>query len=215
MFLGHYALGMIGKKYLPKVSLGTLFLSVQLADLVWPFLLLLGLEQVSIEPGVTKFTPLNFVNYPITHSLIGGILWALGFGIIYFILKKSRRAGIILAVGVLSHWILDLIVHKPDLPIYPGGEKYGLGLWNSIPGTLIIEILLFGLAIYFYTKTTKSVDKIGTWSFWALILLLVIGWMGSAFGPPPPSVNALAISALLLWLLIPWGYWIDRHRTVR
>ena len=80
---------------------------------------------------------------------------------------------------------------------------------------MIIEIVLFGLGIYFYTKTTKSVDKIGTWSFWAMSVFLVIIWLGSVFGPPPPNVNALAISALFLWLLIPWGYWIDRHRTLR
>lgn len=215
MFIGHFALGMIGKKYLPKVSLGTLFLSVQLVDLIWPFLLLIGLEQVRIEPGATKITPLNFINYPITHSLVGGLLWAIGFALIYLIVKKSLRTGVILGIGVLSHWILDFIVHKPDLPIYPGGEKYGLGLWNSIPGTLIVEFVLFGLGIYFYTKTTKSVDKTGTWSFRALSLFLLIGWLSSVFGPPPPSVNVLALSALLIWLLIPWGYWIDRHRTLR
>lgn len=215
MFLGHYALGMLGKKYLPKVSLGTLFLSVQLVDLIWPFLLLLGLEHVRIEPGITVFTPLNFIYYPLTHSLIGGFLWAFGFAGIYFIIMKSRKAGLFLGIGVLSHWILDFIVHRPDLPIYPGGEKYGLGLWNSIPGTLTIEFLLFGLGVYYYTKTTKSVDKIGTWSFWAMSVFLVIISLGSAFGPPPPNVNALAISALMLWFLIPWGYWIDRHRTLR
>ena len=206
---------MLGKKYLPKVSLGTLFLSVQLVDLIWPFLLLLGLEHVRIEPGITVFTPLNFIYYPLTHSLIGGFLWAFGFAAIYFIIMKSRKAGLFLGIGVLSHWILDFIVHRPDLPIYPGGEKYGLGLWNSIPGTLTIEFLLFGLGVYYYTKTTKSVDKMGTWSFWTLSVFLVIVSLGSAFGPPPPNVNALAISALMLWLLIPWGYWIDRHRTLR
>ena len=215
MFLGHFALGMLGKKYLPKVSLGTLFLSVQLVDLIWPFLLLLGLEHVRIEPGVTEITPLNFISYPITHSLLGGIVWAIGFGFIYYIIKKSRRAGFILGIGVLSHWILDFIVHRPDLPIYPGGEKYGLGLWNSVPGTLILEFLLFALGIYFYSKSTKSIDKVGSWSFRVLSLFLLFVWLSSVFGPPPPSVNVLALSALLMWLLIPWGYWIDNHRTAR
>ena len=206
---------MLGKKYAPQLSLGTLFLSVQLVDMLWPIFLLVGLEHVKIEPGNTAFTPLNMINYPITHSLTGGITWGCILALIYYMVKKAKRPAIIIGIGVVSHWLLDLLMHKPDLPIYPGGAKYGLGLWNSIPGTFVVELTLFAFGIYSYIKLTKPSDKIGNWSFWGLIVFLLLAWLSSAFGPPPPSVNVLATSALLLWLLVPWGYWIDRHRTIR
>ncbi|MCH7619412.1 MAG: hypothetical protein IH880_06545 [Candidatus Marinimicrobia bacterium] len=215
MFIGHYAIAMLGKKYSPQLSLGTLFLSVQLVDLLWPIFLLAGLEHVKIEPGNTAFTPLNMINYPITHSLLGGIIWGGILAFIYYMVKKVKRSSIILGIGVVSHWILDLLMHKPDLPIYPGGAKYGFGLWNSVPGTFVVELTLFAFGIYTYIKLTKPKDKTGNWLFWGLIVFLLSAWLSSAFGPPPPNVNVLAASALLLWLLVPWGYWIDRHRTIR
>lgn len=215
MFIGHYAIGMLGKKYAPQLSLGTLFLSVQLVDMLWPIFLLAGLEHVKIEPGNTTFTPLNMVNYPITHSLTGGITWGGILALIYYIVKKVKRPAMVIGVGVVSHWFLDLLMHKPDLPIYPGGAKYGFGLWNSVPGTFFVELTLFAFGIYTYIKLTKPNDKTGNWSFWGLIVFLLLAWLSSAFGPPPPNVNVLAVSALLLWFLVPWGYWIDRHRTIR
>lgn len=215
MFIGHYAIGMLGKKYAPQLSLGTLFLSVQLADMLWPIFLLAGLEHVKIEPGNTAFTPLNMVSYPITHSLLGGVIWGGIFALIYYMVKKVKRPAMVVGIGVVSHWFLDLLMHRPDLPIYPGGAKYGFGLWNSVPGTFVVELTLFAFGIYTYIKLTKPNDKTGNWSFWGLIVFLLLAWLSSVFGPPPPSVNVLAVSALLLWLLVPWGYWIDKHRSIR
>ena len=213
MFIGHFGLGMAGKKYMPEVSLGVLFLSVQLVDLIWPFLLLAGLEEVRIEPGFTAANPFNMVHYPITHSLLGGILWAIAFGGIYYFIKKSKKIGLFLAGGVISHWFLDLLMHKPDLPIYPGGAKYGFGIWDSVPLTIAIELLLFAGGIYLYLKSTKADDKAGIWSFWGLVVILSIGWVGSIFGPPPESSEALAYSALSVWVFIIWGFGIDKHRS--
>ena len=206
---------MLGKKYAPQLSLGTLFLSVQLADMLWPIFLLAGLEHVKIEPGNTAFTPLNMVSYPITHSLLGGVIWGGIFALIYYMVKKVKRPAMVVGIGVVSHWFLDLLMHRPDLPIYPGGAKYGFGLWNSVPGTFVVELTLFAFGIYTYIKLTKPNDKTGNWSFWGLIVFLLLAWLSSVFGPPPPSVNVLAVSALLLWLLVPWGYWIDKHRSIR
>ena len=213
MFIGHFGLGMAAKKYLPEVSLGVLFLSVQLVDLLWPFFLLMGLEEVRIEPGHTAVNPLNMVHYPITHSLFGGTVWAIAFGGIFYFIKRSKRIGLFLAGGVISHWFLDLLMHKPDLAIYPGGAKYGFGMWDSVPLTITIEFLFFAGGIYLYTKTTKANDKIGIWAFWGLMVFLSVGWLGSIFGPPPESVEMLAYSALTVWILILWGFWIDKHRS--
>ena len=213
MFIGHFGLGMAAKKYMPEVSLGVLFLSVQLVDLLWPFFLLMGLEVVRIEPGYTTTNPLNFVDYPITHSLLGGLLWAIAFGGIYFLIKRSKKTAYFLAGGVISHWFLDLLMHRPDLAIYPGGSKYGFGMWESLPLTMAIEFLLFTGGIYLYLKCTKANDKAGVWSFWSLMVFLTVGWLGSLFGPPPPTSEALAYSALSMWLMILWGFWIDKHRS--
>ncbi len=213
MFIGHFGLGLAGKKYMPEVSLGVLFLSVQLVDLLWPFFLLMGLEEVRIEPGYTAAIPLNMVNYPITHSLLGGLLWSIAFGGIYYFITKSKKIGLFLAGGVISHWFLDLLMHKPDLAIYPGGVKYGFGLWDSVPLTIAIEFLIFTGGIYIYLKATEANDKVGVWSFWGLMTLLSVGWLGSIFGPLPDSVDTLVYSALTVWLLILWGFWIDKHRS--
>ena len=213
MFIGHFGLGMAGKKYMPEVSLGVLFLSVQLVDLLWPFFLLMGLEEVIIEPGFTAVNPFNMVNYPITHSLLGGLLWGIAFGGIYYFIKRSKRIGLFLAGGVISHWFLDLLMHKPDLAIYPGGAKYGFGIWDSVPLTVAIELLFFAGGIYLYLKATKANDKAGIWSFWGLVVFLTVASFGSIYGPPPDSPETLAYSALSMWLMILWGFGIDKHRS--
>ncbi len=213
MFIGHFGLGMAAKKYIPEVSLGVLFLSVLLVDLLWPFFLLMGLEEVRIEPGYTEINPFNMVHYPITHSLLGGLLWSIAFSGIYYGIKKSKRTGLFLAGGVISHWFLDLLMHKPDLAIYPGGAKYGFGIWDSLPLTIAIELLFFIGGIYLYLKATKANDKAGVWAFWTLVIFLTVGWLGSIFGPPPENVDQLAYSALSVWVLIVWGFGIDKHRS--
>src|SRR5262245_11967755 len=144
MFIGHFAIGMAAKRIEPSVSLGTLFLSAQFLDLLWPTLLLLDAEHVSIEPGISKVTPLAFTDYPVSHSLLAVVGWSLLFGIIYYFITKNKRAALLVGGLVLSHWILDAIVHIPDLPLYPGqSPKVGLGLWNSVPMTILVEGEIF------------------------------------------------------------------------
>ncbi|MGH7601366.1 MAG: hypothetical protein ACREOI_33825 [bacterium] len=215
MFLGHYAVALAAKKAAPKTSLGTLFLSVQFLDLLWPIFLLLGLEHVRIDPGNTAFTPLDFYDYPITHSLVTAIGWSLAFGLIYFFRRRDARSAWILGLGVFSHWLLDFVAHRPDLPIFPGGEIYvGLGLWNSVPATIIVESVLFFVGLILYLRTTVARDCIGRYAFWAFIAFSVLIYVGNVFSrqQPPSNVTALAIGGLSQWLIIPWTYWIDRHR---
>lgn len=213
MFIGHYAVGLAAKKVAPKVSLGTLFLSVQLADLLWPIFLLLGLERVRIDPGNTAFTPLDFEHYPITHSLLGSLAWSVAFGLIYS-LRRYPMGAWVLGFGVFSHWVLDLIVHRPDMQIVPWSPvRVGLGLWNSVPATLVVEIGIYLIGTAVYLRATRARDRVGTYAFWALIVVLLLIYLGEALGgSPPPNERALAFTALGLWLFIPWAYWVDRHR---
>ena len=214
MFIGHFAVALAAKKVVPRVSLGTMILSTSFIDLLWPLFLILGVEHVRIEPGSTVVTPLDFYNYPYSHSLAGVVVWSLLLGGIYFALKKERKAAMIVGLGVLSHWVLDFITHRPDLPFAPGLETVvGLGLWNSLAGTLIVEIGFFIFGVVLYLRTTKPLDRSGSLSFWGLISFLVLVYLGNLFGPPPPESNALGFVGLAMWLLVAWGYWIDRHRT--
>jgi len=215
MFLGHFALGLAAKRAAPAVSLGTLFLAVQLADGLWPLLLLLGVEHVRIVPGATLMTPLDFYDYPVSHSLLALLGWGLAFGALHFARRRSPRAAGILAAGVVSHWGLDVLVHRPDMPVLPGGPFVGLGLWNSMGVTVALELGFYAVGLAIYAATTQATDRTGRYALGGLVLLLLAVWVGAVFGPPPPSERALALSALALWLVIPWGYWIDRHRRIR
>jgi len=136
MFIGHHAVAFAAKKVARKSSLGALFLSAQFLDLLWPIFLLLEIEHVPIDPGNTAFTPLDFYDYPVSHSLVTVIGWSLAFGLIYFLRRNDKPGAWMLGLGVLSHWVLDFITHRPDLPIAPGLQIYaGLGLWNSVIAT--------------------------------------------------------------------------------
>jgi hypothetical protein len=213
MFIGHFGAGFAGKKFSKFASLGTYFMAAQWVDLIWPIFLLLGIEKVKIEPGITSVTPLDFSYYPFTHSLAGVLVWAILFGTIYYYIKQNYKTSIILGLLVLSHWLLDLLVHIPDLPILPGeGLKVGLGLWNSLAATLILEGLIFTLGVFLYYNTTKAKNKTGKYSLIGLIVFLVLIYFSNLLGPPPESVEAIGIVGNAQWLIVLWGYWIDRNR---
>ena len=215
MFIGHYAVALAAKKASPKVSLGTLFLAAQLVDLLWPLFLLMGLEHVRIDAGNTAVTPLDFYDYPITHSLIAALLWSALFGIAYKALKHDWRGSLVVAICVFSHWILDFITHRPDLPLAFGDTVYfGLGLWNSVTGTLAVETALFFAGIFLYVRTTSARDKTGFFGFWSLISVLVIIYVANIFGPPPPDDFSIGIAGNASWLFVVCAYWVDRHRKI-
>jgi hypothetical protein len=214
MFVGHFGVGFGAKAAAPGASLGTLFLAAQFLDLLWPSLLLAGLEQVRIAPGITRVTPLDFTHYPISHSLAAAAGWGVLFGLLYGALRRDRRAGAIVGAAVVSHWVLDLVVHRPDLPLFPGGaERLGFGLWQSLAGTLAVELPLFLAGVWWYVRSTRSLDRAGTWGLFGLAVLLLAIYGANLAGPPPPSVAAIAWIGQAQWLLVVWGYWIDRHRV--
>lgn len=213
MFIGHFGVAMGAKRVAPAVSLGTLVMAAQLADGLWPIFVLLGVEQVRIDPGITRMTPLDFTYYPWTHSLLADAAWALLFAAVYAVVRRNWQAAAWLGVLVLSHWVLDFVVHRPDLPLWPGGPKVGLGLWNSVPLSMLIELALFGGGAYWYVRATRPRDRLGTVLFAAFIVTLGVLYLAAVFGPPPPSVDAIVVAGLAGWLFVAWGYWIDRHRV--
>ncbi len=215
MFIGHYALGLGAKRLAPEVSVGALFLACQWADLLWPTLVLAGVESFAIRPGVTAVTPLDFQYYPYSHSLVALVIWGAIFACVYRAVRGSPiAAGVVLGALVVSHWVLDFIVHRPDLPLVPGMPlRVGLGVWNSLPATLAVEFGLFAVGVWLYAKTTVARDRIGSMGFWALVTFLAVIELANVFGPPPKSTTAVAASAEAMWLLVAWGYWVDRHRN--
>ncbi len=215
MFIGHFGAGFAAKSVANKVSLGTLFLAAQFIDLLWPTLLLLGLEHVSIMPGATEVTPLIFDHYPISHSLLAVLGWSVLLGGAYLLLRKDKRGAAILALLVLSHWVLDLIVHQPDLPVYPGGMVLGMNVWSSLVLTLLIELTLLAAGVWLYLRSTHAMDAAGRWGLWGLVAFLLLINAANLFGDPPPSVEAIAWVGQAQWLLVIWGYWVDKHRGVR
>jgi membrane-bound metal-dependent hydrolase YbcI (DUF457 family) len=213
MFIGHFALGLAAKRAAPRVPLSVLFVAAQFADLLWPLLVALGVEDVRIAPGITAVTPLDFVSYPYSHSLLLLVVWGLLFGVVYRLLSGDRRALPILAALVVSHWFLDYATHRPDMPLYPGSARFGLGLWNSLPGTLVTELLLYGVGIWVYMRTTKARDRIGRWAFVSMTSFMAIVYLGSMSGPPP-SVAAIWITGLAGGgILLAWSHWADDHRV--
>jgi len=214
MFVGHFGVGFAAKRAAPRASLGTLFLAAQFIDLLWPILLLLGLETVRIVQGITVATPLDFSHYPITHSLLGVLGWAVAFALVYAALRRYPRGAWVVGLLVVSHWFLDAIVHRPDLLLAPGVDTYiGLGLWNSLVGTIVIEGAILAVGVWLYLGITESMDRIGSYGLAAFVALIVTIWLLNLLGPPPPSEGAIAWLANAQWVLILWGYWIDQHRA--
>ena len=213
MFLGHFAVGFGAKAAAPRVSLGALFFAAQFLDLLWPILLLLGLERARVVPEHPPGPPLEFTHYPFSHSLLMVLVWSVLVGVGYFLLQRQRKGAWVMGLAVLSHWLLDLLAHYPDLPLYPGDSpKLGFGFW-SLPGLeFAYELGLFAICLGFYLRTTWAVDKVGRWGLAALVALLLLIQLANTLGPPPPGIAAVAWAGQAQWLLVLMGYWVDSHR---
>lgn len=214
MFIGHFALGFAAKRAAPRVNLGTLFAAAQLPDLIWPVLVAAGVEQVAIAPGNTAFTPLEFVSYPWSHSLVLATIWGVVFAAVHRLRTGNRSATLLLAALAASHWLLDFLTHRPDLPLVPGGQRYGLGLWNSVPLTIAIESVLFASGVWLYAQATRPLDASGRWAFVSLVAVMILAYVGNVLAAPP-SVDAIWSSTLFgFLLLLGWAAWTDRQRVV-
>jgi hypothetical protein len=216
MFLGHYGVAYALKRAEPRVSLGTLFLSVVLVDTMWGVFLLTGWERARIFPGFTPVTPIEFISYPLSHSLVAAFAWALlAAAIVYtWPTRDTSRhhwlKALVVGIAVASHWFLDLVVHIPDLPL-AGNEstKVGLGLWGSLPATIAVELAVYiaGFVLYLRWRQARGRARMGRIAF--LAALLVVLYATSLLGPPPPNMQTVAvvdiIGTLVLAVLAAWA----------
>ena len=214
MFIGHFAVAYAGKRVAPRTNLGWLFVGAQLADLLWPALLLQGVETVRIAPKGNPFLSLDFISYPWSHSLLMDVVWGAVLASIYYTLRRDRNGAGVLFALVVSHWVLDWATHVPDMPLYPGGAWHvGLGLWRWPAATIAIELVMFVAGVWIYMQATRAADRFGRIGAWALVVFLLVLYAASIVSPPPPSVTALALGGLIGWPLVIAPWWTDRHRT--
>ena len=217
MFLGHLAVGMAGKKLAPGASLAWLWAAAFFADFLWPILLFLGAEEVRIVRRRAAYMGLDFVSYPWSHSLLMLVIWGALFAAYWRLVPSGRRIGLVLGALVISHWFLDFIVHSPDLPVWPRGPEYGLGLWVSKPKTMAFELSLFVIGIVLFVKATWPRDDLGKWGFWILMLFLFVSYVSNSFDPRPPrSIPLFYRSGMVtMFLIIAMGVFIEQHHDDR
>lgn len=217
MFIGHFAVAVAAaaKTRAPRASLGSFIAASFFLDALWPVFVLLGIETFQVDPGNTAFTPLRFVSYPWSHSLAMALVWSIVFGGVHYAIRKDALTAKWLAGVVLSHWVLDAITHRPDLPLLPGlATRVGLGLWNSVPATVAIEGTMFAGAVWLYARATQPLDRVGRWAWIAFVSLLAIVYAAN-LGPPPAPGQETLITWVTIGMIafVPWGGWIDRHRS--
>ena len=217
MLVGHIAAAMVGKRVEPKLSFGTLVLAALLADVLWCVFMLAGIEHVQIRSGLGAANYIEVFEVPFSHSLLMDAIWAALFAGIYFWRRRYIRGAVVLFAMVLGHWLLDFVAHKDAMPIAPGLRSHvGLGLWSSVPATIIVEGGLWLLAVIIYLRATRSNGRAGVVVFWIVFLLLTLAWFNNIAGPPPPNPSTMGISSLVFFaLIVVWAYWMNRLRAAR
>ena len=218
MLLGHFAAAFVANRAEPKLSLGTLTLASMLSDFLLYIFTISGVEHIQFKPGRGAADYIAAFDAGVSHSLLAGAIWAALFAAAYFWRRRYSRGACVLFLVVMSHWLLDLISHRPDLPLAPGMDGHvGLGLWSSIPATVIVEGGFWLLAIVLYLRATRPKNRLGgVYVFWAGIGLLTLAWYNNVAGPPPPDARTAAISGFAFFsLTVAWAYWINRLRPAQ
>jgi hypothetical protein len=216
MFIGHYGASFAIKRADKGIPLWLLFIAVQFLDVFWGIFVLAGIEKVRIVPGITATNPLDLYYMPYTHSLVGALVWsAVGFAV-YRIARKtaSNKAAMLVGLAVFSHWVLDLIVHRPDLALYDDTYKIGLGLWNYPAIAFGLEIILLFGGMFLYMRSTNAVTAAGKYGMpiFGLLLIAVQGYV--FFGDPPSSASAAALTALIAYFVFAGvAFWLERQRN--
>jgi hypothetical protein len=215
MFVGHYAVGFLGKKLAPKASLATFVFAAMAADILWCAFLLAGIEQVAFTSGKGAGQYFEAINISFSHGLLMDLLWAALLAAGTYLLTRYARGAVIVFLAVLSHWLLDVVSHRPDMPIgLNSGPKLGFGLWTSVPATLLVEGGFWIIALVVYATSHKFSSRAKLWGFWAGSLLLTLSWYGNITGPPPTNGRSAATSSLIFFSLsILWAYWIDKPKV--
>lgn len=219
MFVGHYSASFLAKSVDKNIPLWVMFIAVQLVDVFWAIFVIFGIEQVRITPGFTRSNDLDLFFMPYTHSLVGAALWSIVAGVAYLFWRKGNSANGIFATflvgfAVFSHWILDLIVHTPDLSLYDDSFKMGFGLWNQPSIAFPLEILLLIGGLWIYMRSTKAVLAIGNYAMPGFVVLLLIVQTYALFGPSPTTPTSFAITSLAFYLGFGGiALWLDRFRN--
>ena len=217
MHVGHFAVGLVAKRVEPKLSLGTLVLAAMLSDFLWAIFLFAGIEHVRFKPGRGAANYADAYDIAFSHSLLMDVVWGALFAAAYFLRRRYPRGTLVLFIAVLSHWLLDVLAHRPDMSLAPGTDRFfGLGLWTSIPATLIVEGGFWVLAIILYVRATRPQNRWGVYAFWIVVALLTLVWYNNITGPPPPSARVAGISSLIYFsLVVAWAYWMNRLRPAQ
>jgi hypothetical protein len=217
MFIGHYGVSFAAKPVGNRVSLWVWFIAVQWLDVIWSVLVLMGIEKLRIVPGFTEANALDLYYMPYTHGLHGSIVLSLVFGgIVALFTPGNRRATTLLvAAASFSHWILDLAVHTPDLPLYDNTAKVGFGLWQHVALSLPLELIFLGLGAGLYARATTFASANRRNVFWGFVIFLAAMQVYANFGPPPSSPQAMAIMALAFYAVLALlAAWVERFAVV-
>jgi hypothetical protein len=216
MFIGHFAAGFAAKAVAPKVNLGWLVTAGTLVDLLFTVFLLLGVEHARIVPGLTAANAMDLYDFPWSHSLALDLGWSLLAAGLWWLWRRSAREATVIGLVVMSHWVLDVVSHIPDMALWPGSsELLGVGLWRSIAATVAVEGTLWVVALIVYTRATRPRDRIGRWGFFVYVALMSSMYASSFNGTPPPDMRVVAIVNLSLAIFLVWAAWFDRHRERR
>src|SRR3989442_10483836 len=217
MFVGHYGVSLAAKRGDRSIPLWVLFLAVQLLDVFWSLFVLIGIEKVRIVPGITASNPLDLYYMPYTHSLVAALLWSLAAYVAYRAIRAfgaSHRAALLVALAVFSHWVLDLVVHRPDLALYDDAHKMGLGLWNYPAPAFLLEVaILFG-GMLLYLRSTTATTPLGRWGMPVFGVVMFAIQAGAFFGPPPPAAWVAAVEAVACYAVFARvARWLERGRA--
>jgi membrane-bound metal-dependent hydrolase YbcI (DUF457 family) len=207
MLVGHFAVGLLAKRAAPRASLGTLMFAAMLPDLLFFVFLMAGIEQAQVARG-----GLIAQNITLSHSLLTGAIWGALLAAAYFFWRRYRPGAWAIFAGVLSHWLLDFVSHKPDMPLAPGVRQYfGLGLWNSVPATLVVEGGLWVVAVILYARAARPKNRVGIFAFWSMVVLLTLAWINNIAGPPP-NPSGFELQGLIFFsAAVAWFYWVNRR----
>lgn len=219
MFIGHFGIGFALKKVEPGLNLGLLIFGAILADILFGVFLLAGVEHAKIVPGATVVSPFEFYDYPYSHSALGAIILAAAGFLAYWLWPtgdrtQRKRPAFVFAVAIFSHFILDVISHTPDMTLF-GNNSPGLGLslWNSLAGTMIVELGLFSIGIALYMSATHSISSSGKYGFFLMVLTLIALYIANIFSPPPPDIISVGVTMTAGQLvLVAIAFWVDKKR---
>lgn len=213
MGIGHVAVGFAAKRAAPGVPVAVLVLAATLLDVLLGAFLLLGVEHARVVPGITAASPLDLYDYPLSHSLGGAALWAALCAVVFLLFRGGRAGALVVAGCVLSHWVLDVVSHRPDVPVGWRGPYLGLGLWNSLPATIAVEEILLVAGVTLYASSTRPRARGASWGLAAFAILIAALGVAGYLAPPPPGITPVAVSNVASVVFLVLLHAIDRRRT--